>query len=83
MKPKPTPAAEAPSSNLRDHLRTWRLELAREQQKPAFTILHDRVIDDLSSRQPATLDELAAIPGIGPAKLARYGDAILRIIAES
>jgi hypothetical protein len=30
--------------------------------------------------QPRTNDDLLAIPGMGPAKLASYGDAILRIV---
>ena len=79
--PTPTPAEAA--SPLDSKLRAWRLDLARQSGKPAFTVLHDRVLAEIARRSPATLDEVAAIPGIGPAKLAQYGEAILRIIAES
>lgn len=81
-KPKPALIPETPSP-LRDNLRAWRLEQSRELQKPAFTILHDKVIDEIAQRQPATLDELANIPGIGPLKLERYGTSILKVIIDS
>jgi hypothetical protein len=36
----------------------------------------------LAGRKPATLTELAGCPGIGPAKLERYGDDLLDLIAD-
>ena len=61
-------------------LRTWRLEEARRRALPAFVILHDRTLAAIAAAAPRTLDELGAVHGIGPAKLAAYGDAILAAV---
>jgi hypothetical protein len=37
----------------------------------------------IASELPGSPGELGAIPGIGPAKLASYGDAILNIVKGS
>ena len=34
----------------------------------------------IAEQQPQTLDELAAIPGIGPAKLAEFGQDLLELV---
>ena len=36
----------------------------------------------LAEQQPTTMDALRGIPGMGPKKLADYGDAVLKAIAE-
>jgi hypothetical protein len=33
------------------------------------------------ARRPATMDALDGVKGVGPAKLASYGDALLRLLA--
>jgi ATP-dependent DNA helicase RecQ len=73
--------AMAPGSEpLFERLRQWRAELAREQGVPAYVILHDKTLREVASRQPATLVDLLDISGIGEAKAARYGAALLRAI---
>jgi len=61
-------------------LRTWRLEEARRRALPAFVILHDRTLAAIAAAAPRTIDELRAVHGIGPAKLAAYGEAILAAV---
>jgi ATP-dependent DNA helicase RecQ len=61
-------------------LRAWRAAGAREQGVPAYVILHDRTLHELAAQQPRTLDELLAVPGIGAAKAARYGTALLDLL---
>jgi superfamily II DNA helicase RecQ len=46
-------------------------------------ILHDATLRDIAARRPATLFQLGAVPGIGPAKLERYGDDILAVLAAA
>ncbi len=58
-------------------LRELRAKLARDEQLPAYCVFHDRTLLALARARPATLDELAAVPGVGPAKLAKYGAAFL------
>jgi ATP-dependent DNA helicase RecQ len=36
----------------------------------------------MAARRPLTLDEFAELPGVGQAKLARYGDQFIAAIAE-
>lgn len=63
-------------------LRAWRLERARAEEVPAFVVFNDRTLAELVARSPRTLAELAAVPGIGPAKLERYGAELLRELAR-
>jgi DNA helicase-2/ATP-dependent DNA helicase PcrA len=64
-------------------LRAWRLERARAEDVPAYVVFNDRTLAELLARTPRTLAELAAVPGIGPAKLERYGEDLLRQLARA
>ncbi len=63
-----------------DALKAWRLELAQESSKPAFTILVDSTMVEIAKRRPSTRGELAAIHGIGATKLEAFGSQVLRIV---
>jgi ATP-dependent DNA helicase RecQ len=65
-----------------DALRAWRIEQARTRGVPPYVILHDRTLDAIASSLPRSLDALRGLPGIGPAKLERYGAAILELVAS-
>ena len=67
-----TPAAE--------RLRAWRLERAREDGVPPYVVFHDTVLHAIADAQPTSLGELSQIAGVGPAKLERYGDAVLALL---
>lgn len=79
-----TPSADtvAPDADLVERLKAWRLETARTKKVPAYVILHDATIETIAGIRPQTETQLASIPGIGPAKLETYGDAILELCAE-
>ena len=79
-----TPESETivPDADLVERLKAWRLETARAAGMPAYVILHDATIDTIAGIRPQTETQLAAVPGIGPAKLETHGDAILEICAE-
>jgi ATP-dependent DNA helicase RecQ len=62
-------------------LRTWRGGVAREQGMPAYVIFHDATLRQIAAHRPSTLGELSGISGVGEAKLARYGEAILEVLA--
>ena len=64
-----------------ERLRTLRLELAREQGVPAYIVFNDAVLRDMARRRPATPSELLDVPGVGPAKLKRYGERFLEALA--
>ena len=61
-------------------LRSWRLEQAREQGVPPYVVFHDRTLIELARGKPSSLPELSAVPGVGQAKLERYGLAVLAVI---
>jgi DNA helicase-2/ATP-dependent DNA helicase PcrA len=63
-------------------LREWRLARARADEVPAYVVFNDRTLAELAARTPRTIAELAAIPGIGPAKLERYGPELLAQLAD-
>ena len=47
---------------------------------PPYVIFHDKTLAEMAARRPRSVAELAAIPGVGEAKLARYGEAFLEVI---
>ena len=61
-------------------LRQWRGQTAREQGVPAYVILHDKTLHELAVRRPQTQGELRSIGGIGEAKAARYGVALIELL---
>jgi ATP-dependent DNA helicase RecQ len=66
-----------------ESLRAWRAETARVQNVPAYVIFHDRTLREIALAQPADLDGLAGIGGVGAGKLERYGEALLRQLAQA
>ena len=86
---KPAHAAQTlvplpePDETLLNALRTWRRDEARTRAIPAYVILHDKTIDAIARNRPQSQRDLAGIPGIGPAKLAQYGDAIMKALTTT
>lgn len=64
-------------------LRAWRREVAHAQGVPPYVIFQDRTLLSLAEAQPASLEALSAIPGIGKSKLTAYGRAVLEVLARS
>lgn len=62
-------------------LRDWRTAQARVESVPPYRVLTDATILELVASRPATVEELARVPGIGPAKLERYGSDLARLTA--
>lgn len=66
-----------------DQLRQWRQRKATAAGVATHVILDDRVLQMIDQTRPTTLAQLAACPGFGPARLARWGDDVLAIVADS
>ncbi|MCA9586755.1 MAG: DNA topoisomerase 3 [Myxococcales bacterium] len=62
-------------------LRAWRTAEAKRRRVPAFRVLTDRTLQGIASARPATEDQLLGVTGMGPALLAKYGSALLSIVA--
>ncbi|PKW26118.1 ATP-dependent DNA helicase UvrD2 [Phycicoccus duodecadis] len=77
--------ADCPPSmdeRLFETLREWRLATAKENDVPAFVVFTDATLTAIAERVPADRAALAGIAGVGPAKLDRYGDAVLEIVKD-
>lgn len=72
------PAASA----LFEALRAHRLAEAREAEIPPYMVASDRTLRDIALLKPRDLHELSLAHGIGPAKLERYGEGLLSVVAE-
>jgi ATP-dependent DNA helicase RecQ len=84
--PQPTDQPlEAPPADaaLVEALRHWRREEASRRSVSAFVVLHDRTLVAIARSVPRSRTELGAVPGLGPSKLAEYGDAILSVVAST
>lgn len=63
-----------------ESLRAWRRERAAEQRTPPYVIFHDRTLLEIARARPSTAPALGRLPGVGQAKLQRYGAAVLEIL---
>jgi ATP-dependent DNA helicase RecQ len=76
--PAPDPSEADPAVLAR--LKAWRTEEARRRAVPPYVIFHDRTLAEIAAAAPADMDALARIKGMGPAKLATYGQALLQLM---
>jgi ATP-dependent DNA helicase RecQ len=63
-------------------LRALRTELAKEQELPAYCVFADKTLVELAKRHPTNLAEMRKVPGIGPAKIEKYGEAFLEVLRQ-
>ena len=84
-KAKRTAGAELPETAqpLFERLRAWRAEVAREQGVPAYIVFGDATLRGIALTEPATLEQLATVSGVGEKKLEAYGEAVLAVVAEA
>ena len=78
----PTTLDDPKAEALFQRLKRWRLESARAQGVPPYVIFHDATLIALAQARPTTRRALEGLPGLGAAKLERYGEAILNVILE-
>ncbi|MER7460574.1 DNA helicase RecQ [Micromonospora sp. NPDC126480] len=65
-----------------ERLRSWRAAAAKEQGVPAYVIFHDATLRQIATDAPASLADLSRVSGVGEAKLAKYGEQILAVLAD-
>jgi ATP-dependent DNA helicase RecQ len=58
-------------------LREWRAAEAKRLQIPPFLVMHDRTLNALAMARPANPRQLLEVNGMGPAKVEKFGAAIL------
>jgi superfamily II DNA helicase RecQ len=50
---------------------------------PAFVVFHDTTLAAVAEARPRDVPALLALPGMGPVKAERYGDALLAVVAAN
>jgi ATP-dependent DNA helicase UvrD/PcrA len=65
---------------LYERLRAWRKERADADSVPAFVVFTDATLQLIAEHRPTSAQALLRISGVGPAKLERYGDALLEVV---
>ena len=78
---KPEAELTTDEAALYEKLKAWRLDAAREENVPAFVILHDSVLREIARSRPQDKAALSTISGIGESKLARFGEAVVGIVS--
>jgi ATP-dependent DNA helicase RecQ len=73
-------AWEGVDRELFEALRELRRSIAVEKGVPAYTVLHDRSLMQIARVRPTDLESLGRVHGIGEAKLAAYGEAIIKTL---
>ncbi|MFI4889189.1 MAG: DNA helicase RecQ [Steroidobacterales bacterium] len=74
--------APTTDDSLFERLRVLRKRLADENGLPPYVIFHDSTLREMAERMPLDLDQFAALPGVGQAKLARYGEQFIATVRE-
>jgi DNA helicase-2/ATP-dependent DNA helicase PcrA len=69
-----------PDEELFERLRTWRLAVSSGAGVPAYVVFTDATLTAIAEDRPTTVDGLGQIPGVGPRKIAQYGDAVLALV---
>jgi ATP-dependent DNA helicase RecQ len=64
-------------------LRRHRMERAKADSVPPYVVASDRTLREIAVLKPRTAEELVNAHGIGPAKLERYGEGLLRVVSEA
>jgi len=73
--------AEEPDDPTYVALKEWRLKRSKADEIPAYVVFHNSTLAEIAARRPKTIAELGSVPGVGPAKLERYGRDVLDALA--
>ncbi len=78
--PARAPSWSPPQAELLGRLKALRRRLAAEREVPAYVIFSDRTLEEMAVEHPRTRTELAAIKGVGTAKLTAFGAEFLAVL---
>ncbi|MHB1954514.1 MAG: RecQ family ATP-dependent DNA helicase [Sulfobacillus sp.] len=73
----PCVEGDAMSSDLYQRLSSLRKKIAESEHRRAFEVFSNKTLSEITQKCPKNLEELSKIKGIGPVKLARYGQRFL------
>jgi superfamily II DNA helicase RecQ len=79
----PTPELNKQESALYETLRRWRSEQAQKENVPRYAVFHNASLAEMARLRPASKAELGGIRGVSAAKVEKYGEALLDLLAKS
>jgi ATP-dependent DNA helicase RecQ len=68
---------------LYEALRAWRKEQARVEDLPLYCVISDRALREIAAAPPSDKEGLRRVHGVGPVKVNRYGEEIMRLVRTS
>ena len=74
-------AASPEDERMFQALRALRTAIAREEAVPPYVVFHDRTLREMVAARPEDLAGLSQVSGVGAAKLERYGERFLAVLA--
>jgi ATP-dependent DNA helicase RecQ len=74
--------ASTTDDSLFERLRALRKRLADESGLPPYVIFHDSTLREMAEHMPLDLGQFASLPGVGHAKLSRYGEQFIAAVRE-
>ena len=73
---------EEKDAPLFESLRAWRTERARSEAVPPYIVLTNVQLARVAGERPRSLAGLKKIPGFGESRLKRFGEDLLKMVAE-
>ena len=70
------------NEELRERLQKWRMERFKNDNVPAYTIMHQDTLLQIAALIPVTKEELLSIKGFGETRYKKYGPDIIAICRE-
>jgi ATP-dependent DNA helicase RecQ len=77
LRPVPVTPSILVDLELKEYLREWRRDTAKEKRVPAYVVMQDSALVDLCLAKPSTLQELRRVSGFGDKRVEMYGEQIL------
>ena len=65
-----------------ERLEAWRAQAARAARVADVEVLDDVTLQAIADARPDDAEALAGVPGLGPVKAARFGDALLAAVRD-
>ena len=76
------PLEEEFDKTLFEDLRKLRMQLARKEGLPPYSIFHDRTLREMATRRPANPREMLEVVGVGEITFRKYGRFFLDLISS-
>ena len=64
-------------------LKLWRTSQASRESLPPYRVFSDKTLMEIARFRPQSSGDLLEISGVGPSKLEKYGEDVLKITGES